>query len=99
MTAAAPAARTGAAGCSCDDAPMQCTLCGGGMEFTGGGAFGRCLQCGNLFTVSGGQLTPMVVVAPGESSEEAHARVFSAARPGAAAPEPARSNPTAVIIK
>jgi hypothetical protein len=61
-------------------AAMQCTLCGGALELTGGGADGRCFQCGNLFVVNGGELTPMVVVAPGETSEEAHARVFSAAR-------------------
>lgn len=44
---------------------MQCTACGGQLEYAGGGQYARCMRCLALFQVAGGGLTPIVVQAPG----------------------------------
>jgi hypothetical protein len=44
---------------------MQCLKCGGGFEYAGGGQYARCMRCLTLFNVQGGQLTEIVVQAPG----------------------------------
>ncbi len=44
---------------------MQCLNCGGPFEYAQGGACARCMRCLSLFQVQGGQLTPIVVQAPG----------------------------------
>jgi len=44
---------------------MNCFNCGGAFEYAGGGQYARCLRCLALYSVQGGQLTPIVVQAPG----------------------------------
>ncbi len=44
---------------------MQCLSCGGGFEWAGNGQYARCVRCLALFSNQGGQLTPIVVQAPG----------------------------------
>lgn len=44
---------------------MQCSACGGQLEYAGGGQYGRCMKCLALYQVQGGSLTPIVVQAPG----------------------------------
>jgi hypothetical protein len=45
---------------------MQCLYCGGPFEWAGGGQHARCTRCLNIFTrEQSGQLTPVVVDAPG----------------------------------
>jgi len=44
---------------------MQCLSCGGGFEWAGNGQYARCVRCLALFSNQGGQLTPIVVEAPG----------------------------------
>ena len=44
---------------------MQCLECGGPFEYAQGGTCARCMRCLSMFQVQGGQLTPIVVEAPG----------------------------------
>ncbi|MBS2018601.1 MAG: hypothetical protein JST00_37390 [Deltaproteobacteria bacterium] len=44
---------------------QQCLNCGGPFEYAGGGQYARCMRCLALFQNQGGQLTPIVVQAPG----------------------------------
>jgi hypothetical protein len=44
---------------------MQCLSCGGAFEWAGNGQYARCTRCLALFSNQGGQLTPIVVQAPG----------------------------------
>lgn len=44
---------------------MQCLNCGGQLEWAGGGQHARCMRCLSLFSNETGQLTPVVVQAPG----------------------------------
>lgn len=44
---------------------QQCPNCGGAFEYAGGGQYARCMRCLALFQNQGGQLTPIVVQAPG----------------------------------
>jgi hypothetical protein len=44
---------------------MQCFNCGGQFEWAGGGKHARCVRCLSLFGHENGQLTPIVVEAPG----------------------------------
>ena len=44
---------------------MQCLNCGGQLEWAGGGQHARCMRCLSLFSQQNGQLTPIVVQAPG----------------------------------
>ena len=44
---------------------MQCLNCGGAFEWAGGGQHARCVRCLSMFSQQNGQLTPIVVQAPG----------------------------------
>lgn len=44
---------------------MSCLNCGGQFEWAGGGKHARCMRCLSMFSHEGGQLTPIVVQAPG----------------------------------
>jgi hypothetical protein len=44
---------------------MQCLNCGGQLEWAGGGQYARCMRDLSLFSQENGQLTPVVVQAPG----------------------------------
>lgn len=44
---------------------MQCLNCGGQLEWAGGGKYARCMRDLSLFSQENGQLTPVVVQAPG----------------------------------
>lgn len=44
---------------------MQCLNCGGAFEWAGNGQYARCTRCLALFGNENGQLTPIVVQAPG----------------------------------
>lgn len=44
---------------------MQCLNCGGHLEWAGNGQYARCTRDLSLFQQSNGQLTPVVVQAPG----------------------------------
>jgi hypothetical protein len=44
---------------------MQCLNCGGPFEWAGGGQHARCMRCLSMFNNQNGQLTPIVVQAPG----------------------------------
>ena len=44
---------------------MVCLNCGGQFEWAGGGQHARCTRCLSLFSQERGQLTPIVVQAPG----------------------------------
>ena len=44
---------------------MQCLNCGGQLEWAGGGQHARCMRCLSMFSQQNGQLTPIVVQAPG----------------------------------
>lgn len=44
---------------------MNCTSCGGGLEWAGGGQYARCTRCQQLFAREGQGLKPIVVQAPG----------------------------------
>ncbi len=44
---------------------MQCLYCGGPFEWAGGGQTARCMRCLNMFSAQNGQLTPVIVQAPG----------------------------------
>jgi len=44
---------------------MQCMNCGGQLEWAGGGQYARCMRDLSLFSQANGQLTPVVVQAPG----------------------------------
>jgi hypothetical protein len=44
---------------------MQCLNCGGAFEWAGNGQHARCVRCLSLFSNQNGQLSPIVVQAPG----------------------------------
>ena len=44
---------------------MMCLNCGGQFEWAGGGKHARCMRCLSMFNHENGQLTPIVVQAPG----------------------------------
>lgn len=44
---------------------MQCLNCGGPFEWAGNGQHARCMRCLSMFNNNNGQLTPIVVQAPG----------------------------------
>ncbi len=44
---------------------MQCLNCGGPLEWAGSGQHARCVRCLSMFNQQSGQLTPLVVQAPG----------------------------------
>lgn len=44
---------------------QQCPQCGGGFEYAGGGQYARCMRCLGLYKNENGQLTTIVVQAPG----------------------------------
>ncbi len=44
---------------------MQCLNCGGPFEWAGGGQHARCVRCLSMFNHQNGQLTPIIVQAPG----------------------------------
>jgi hypothetical protein len=44
---------------------MQCLQCGGAFEWAGNGQYARCVRCLSLYTNKNGQLTQIVVQAPG----------------------------------
>jgi LSD1 subclass zinc finger protein len=56
---------------------MQCLNCRGLLEFAGGGAHARCTQCLALFAVQNGQLTPVIVQAPGGGNNPEFNNIFA----------------------
>ena len=56
---------------------MQCTACGGGLEYAPSGQAARCLRCQQLFQVEGGHVTPLQVEAPGGGSDPAFTAIFA----------------------
>src|SRR5438552_1369928 len=56
---------------------MQCLYCGGPFEWAGGGQSARRMRCLNIFSQSGGQLTPVIVKAPDGSWDPGFNDVFA----------------------
>ncbi len=59
---------------------VKCSLCGGRLERGGNGSFDRCVACRNMMVVDRGRVKPLLVVAPGETHDEAIARREETAR-------------------
>ena len=56
---------------------MQCLNCGGAFEWAGNGQHARCTRCLSLFSNQNGQLTPIVVEAPGGGFNPEFNNVFA----------------------
>ena len=56
---------------------MNCLQCRGPLEFAGGGAYARCVQCLAIYSVSNGALTPVQVQAPGGGNNPQFNDVFA----------------------
>lgn len=82
---------------------MQCLNCGGPFEWAGQNA--RCMRCLSLFAAEGGQLTPIVVAAPGGGyNPEFNAMFarnlgFGPPPPGAQPVPPPQQRPNADLAK
>lgn len=56
---------------------MQCTACGGALEYAPNGEAARCVRCQQLFQLENGHVTPLSVEAPGGGHDPAFTAIFA----------------------